>query len=65
MKNFAELSVKLRPLSRSRAFRSKRHAAGTSPTQDGYLSKLFILLEPERVGKCRVLGKLDIWATNN
>ncbi|MGP1511472.1 MAG: hypothetical protein ACTTIT_03025, partial [Treponema sp.] len=43
MKNFAELSEKLRPLrslpslqcklaSRSRAFSSKRHAAGTSPT---------------------------------
>ena len=31
MKNFAVLSAMFRPLSRSRAFRSKRHAAGTSP----------------------------------
>ena len=65
LKNFAELSTRTsfaalttefamqtRTLSRSRAFRSKRHAAGTSPTQDGQLSKLFILLEPE--GDCAI-----------
>ena len=48
--------------SRSRAFRSKRHAAGTSPKQDGQVSKFSILLVQERVGKFRVSEKLEIKA---
>ena len=61
-----EFAPQTRTLSRSRAPRSKRHADGTSPTQDGQLSKHSILLEPERVGKFRVLGnsKLSLLVLN-
>ncbi len=81
MKNFAVLSAMFRLLSRSRAPRSKRHAVGTSPAHKWRsISKLYILLVQEKVGKfrvsekleikaikveCRVLEKLDIWAVKS
>ena len=56
-----EFAMQTRTLSRSRALRSKRHAVGTSPAHKWRsISKLYILLVQERIGKFRVSEKLEI-----